>query len=456
MSHYIYCAGKRSIASGGTVGYLSRLDKAFKEYRSDYRTDAGTEIIFDFIEGKAHQTYINKSLVDFPEMITMEKGDIESWRLKNKCKRWFRELSKGEASFLRCDSERSIHINGVYSFFPIWNRLKLRGVERKTIKILTAHNPMVPFEEELSIRESEGKYSEGELNILKLYMEYRDYLAFHLSDAIICPSVYSLESYERWNKFEEVIKNKPIYYCVTGAPKRISYKSRKEVRFELGIPEDATVILYLGRKEKVKGYDIFESAAKNIMNINSNIWFLVVGSGNLQSSLKHNHFVDVGYSENAGDYIEAADVCVTANRSNYFDLSMIEFLASGKILLLSKVGGNKWLEGKVKGVYFFESENVNDLTRMIRYIFNFSEVERLSMQRENLEFYNRELTLNKFQDNYQKVIDDIRRDVGKEIFFRKEDKLKESVREISKMKESLNAVGRFCNEFLRKKYNISI
>lgn len=282
-------------------------------------------------------------------------------------------------------------------------------------------------------------------------MEMRDYLAFMLSDAILCPTPYSMESYKHWDKFDEILRNKPVYYCVTGAPKRPVRIKREILRQKLQIPQDAKVILYLGRKEKIKGYDLFVESAQFIVEKYKQIWFLVVGDGNLQDSVQHPHFIDIGFTSDVASYIQCADICVTTNRANYFDISMIEFLAEGKILLLSNIGGNKWLKNRINGVFYFNPEDAKDLISKIIHITSIPDEIILRMGEENLEFYNKNLTLYNFQDNYQKAIDKIRSDLGKDIFIRDRDQLDLDCIEISKSHEALNAFVRFTKDFINHK-----
>lgn len=449
MSHYIYCPKPQNLSAGGTVGYLTRLYMAFKEFRPQMMTDKDTKIVFKFAEAKTREHYLDTVTRD----VFLEKNDC--WRVLSevlrcegrvgsrgmKYSRLFRALPKCQI-FNANDFANSIHINGAYSFFPVWNQLRQQGKAFSTLKILTTHNPFPPHEEEIGLRESRGKWSNAELSYFKNYLEVRDKLAFMLSDAILCPSEYSLEGYKDWSTWEDVIKAKPVYYCVTGAPIREVKSSRKDIRDALGVPEDATLIVFLGRKERVRGFDIFVEAAKCILAKSRKIWFVVLGDGALQSNISDDHFLEIGFTSQVSDYINAADACVTANRGSYFDLSMIEIMSLGAILIASNVGGNKWLRGKTRGVLYFNSGDVSELIAAIEYLLTVPVSERVQMREENKNLYSCELTPFHFQNNYQKVIDHIRNDIGERIFSSdiKEEMLKVQV--IGKQREMLNSVIR--------------
>ena len=460
MSHYVYCHSPFNLSAGGTVGYLSRLYSALQEFTPSMKTYDGAEMHFNFADREAQPRYLRDIPSDiflgqnscFDLLIrTLEKHkhfDPSCW-LINKYERCFRELPKFQVT-QKNDPHKSIHINGSYNFFPIWNQLRLQGQASSTIKILTTHNPWVPYVEDMSIRSTANKWSKKELDLFGQYMQLRDRLAFTLCDAILCPSEFSLDGYKEWEFWNEISKNKPIYYCITGAPPRIIMTSRKQLREKLGIPESELVILYLGRKEKVRGFDLFVNAARQVLATTRKIWFIAVGNGNLKVDINDQHFIDLGFSTHAGDFINAADACVSTNRVSYFDLSMIEILSQGCPLITSNVGGYTWLKGRTRGVLFFEQGNDKELVKKILDFCTFSQEIKKEMHDSNITVYKEHLTPFHFQDNYKKAIDAIRRDLGKETFSRTSENQMVCKKILSKNQEKFNFMIHTLNSFFQK------
>lgn len=459
MSHYIYSPGPLNISAGGTVGYLTRLYLACEEYRPSMTTDLGTELIFCFAENKAYPQYINdlskkvyindtKHTQQLKEILELDKKfDHNTVRIK-RYSRWFRELPKCQVVNNK-DTFASVHINGAYSFLPIWNQLRLQGKALSTLKILTTHNPFPPHVEEVGLRKSRGKWSESELAHLKKYLEIRDKLAFSLCDAILCPCEYSLEGYQSWPEWNEIISRKPVYYCITGAPVRKIRFSKEAIRKDLGIPDNEIMIVYLGRKEKVRGFDVFSEAARIVLTTNKKVWFVVIGTGNLKSNIASDHFIEIGFSENISDYINAADACVVANRGSYFDLSMIEILSLGCLLITSEVGGYRWLKNKTEGVLYFEPGNVKQLVCAINSLSSLPHERRNQMMASNKKLYNDKLTPFHFQENYQNIIDKIRGDFIPKMFEQEfhEEKLISKV--VGKNQELFNYLIRTIESFIK-------
>ena len=448
MSHHIYCHGMQNISAGGTVGYLTRLFQAFTEFRPSMKTDDNTNIVFHFPKTKCRPSYVDDISPEqflgekkcYTEIQTTLKDNEtfnrKTWRVQ-KYSRIYRELPVVNI-FNTNDNACSIHINGSNNFFPIWNQLRLLGKSSSTLKILTTHNPIAPHLEEIEILKSKKKWTPSELNHICTYLELRDKIAFLLSDAIFCPYEHSLDSYHNWSAWDDIIKHKPIYYCLTGAPKRKQTKTKIETRQQLKIPVTDTVIIYIGRKEKVKGFHIFAEAAKHILSENRHIWFVAIGNGSIPSGISDEHFLEIGFTNEIGNFIATADACVIANRDSYFDLGMIEVLSLGCLLIASDVGGNKWLKGKSMGTTQFPPENSDSLVQKIYQVSRLSESKKSELSQDNIRLYNEYLTPFHFQQNYQLTIDKIRKDLGKDLFIKKinEPPLTSSI--ISKNHETIN------------------
>ena len=107
-----------------------------------------------------------------------------------------------------------------------------------------------------------------------------------------------------------------------------------------------------------------------------------------------------------------ADACLCPNRGSLFDLSMIEFLAFGKPIICSYVGGYRWLENKTRGMLYSPVEDIDKFTDNILSFSQFSREKISVMQDDNFKLYKKYLSPNSFQENYCSIIDSIYRDFG--------------------------------------------
>ena len=161
--------------------------------------------------------------------------------------------------------------------------------------------------------------------------------------------------------FSKIVRNKPVYFSETGTEAKEVVIPRHVMREMYGIPANARVLLYLGRFIPMRGFDLYAEAAKKILREHENVYFLAVGERRPNPVVDHSRWIEVAHTSTPGNYLNMADACVMANRGSYFDLSMVEALAQGVVLIAAKVGGYKYLEGKTSGVHFFEPGSVEEL-----------------------------------------------------------------------------------------------
>jgi glycosyltransferase involved in cell wall biosynthesis len=414
MKNYIYCHQAYNPNKGGVVGYLSCLYDSFEKTNPSLRTDNNIENCFLFPELSSAGKYF--PLVKCEDNIVKKHlAPINEFRTKDKtieyCQSWFnRCLPLQESVKIDFNELKSIHIHGAYNYPTIFNTLKKFNRDENTIKILTTHNPFKPEYDDMDFATRKGIYDKKDLEILSYYFNIRDEFAFKNCDALIFPTEESIEGYyNSWPKFDELIKNKKIYYCLTAANKKKATIPPKVLRESLGIPSNSKVFLYLGRFSTTRGYDILVEAAKRIIANRSDIYFLVVGESGLSPIISPN-WIQIPFTTHPGDYIYMADACVCPNRGSLFDLSMIEILSLGTPLISCYVGGYKWLKDKTSGVFYCEQENVESL---ICEIYQFAKLDCQSIEKlrkNNIKLYSERLCIDLFQKNYCRVIDEIYND----------------------------------------------
>jgi len=112
-------------------------------------------------------------------------------------------------------------------------------------------------------------------------------------------------------------------------------------RRELGIGEDSTVFIYVGRLTPEKDLHIFAKAFVEAVQAGADAHWIVVGEGRVLPTLKtlvepvktHVHFLGVLPRETIPAYLAMADVFATPSTTEVNPLSVIEAMAAGKPFL---------------------------------------------------------------------------------------------------------------------------
>ena len=108
--------------------------------------------------------------------------------------------------------------------------------------------------------------------------------------------------------------------------------------------------------------------------------------------------------------VEASDVFVLPNRLTYFDLVLIEVLATGRIILAANNGGNRYFAGRSSGVVLFSGEQ--DFVEKIEWIQRLPQGERSRMEENNQRLYHSEFHLEDFGRRYAAIVNTIEADLA--------------------------------------------
>lgn len=150
-----------------------------------------------------------------------------------------------------------------------------------------------------------------------------------------------------------------------------SARSVGDLRRELGVVVDAPLVLAIGRLAPQKGFDVLVRAAALLRSRDPAPLCVIAGDGPLREELAelisdlHAPVVLLGWREDTGDLLAAADLVVMSSRWEGSPLSAHETLLAGRPLVATAVGGLPELLGG--GVArLVPSENPSALAKAIR------------------------------------------------------------------------------------------
>lgn len=272
--------------------------------------------------------------------------------------------------------------------------------------ILTSHTPTMPAKEIYELlSDFEKKYMSWYYKKLPIIDEF----AFDRADYIIFPCEEAEEPYyHEWPGYGEVHnKNKGKYlYMPTGTGEKQVNSDRPDIRKKFHIPEDAFVLCYVGRHNEIKGYGDLKIIGEYILKKFPNTWILNAGKEGPLFHLDHERWIEVGWTNDPGSVIQAADVFILPNRETYFDLIMLEVLSLGQIVLARNTGGNKFFRKYGEpGIILYE-DNEQAETEIER-ILQIKKAELQTYRASNKRLYETHFTNKKFAQNYLSVLERI-------------------------------------------------
>jgi len=292
-----------------------------------------------------------------------------------------------------------IHFHSTFDFynFILFSEKKLRNL----ISLLTSHSPIPAYKEIVDNAQNKIK-SKKALEMLKKFRETMDIESFKKADYLIFPCEESMEGYLKWEPFRKLLPNKKIAFVLSGVEPMTFKLNSDEIRNRYGIPKDAFVVSYVGRHNIHKGYDVLQEAAQLVWRKNKNVWFLIAGKEWPIKGLDDNRWIEVGWTNDPGSIVNAADLFVLPNRKTYFDLVLLEVLSLGKAVLASSSGGNKYVARQTKGIILFRNADPSDLSLKILQL----EGERDFLKKIgdlNKSTYERYYTLELFAQRYAEL-----------------------------------------------------
>ena len=137
----------------------------------------------------------------------------------------------------------------------------------------------------------------------------------------------------------------------------------RDLRAELGIPEDATVLLSVGEINKNKNHRLVIRALPEFRNV----WYVICGDGPLSYELQdyssqlsvRDRVIFAGYRNDVADYLSIADIFVFPSYREGLPVALVEAMASGLICIASRNRGTNDLMENSR--LRFEASNVEEL-----------------------------------------------------------------------------------------------
>lgn len=143
-----------------------------------------------------------------------------------------------------------------------------------------------------------------------------------------------------------------------------------EIRKELGIGKDNTMLLSVGELNENKNH---ETVIRAMTKCKDRYCYTIVGQGRKREQLEalirelelEERVKLVGYRNDVADFYDAADVFVFPSYREGLPVSLMEAMASGLPVVCSRIRGNTDLMDEGKGGYFFDPLRSDDVEKSI-------------------------------------------------------------------------------------------
>ena len=383
MKVLIYCNKNELKPIGGPIGYLFNLQKNLTNEFDflDYRIKSDNKnFLLNFLR-KIKNKHFRRFLSNL------------NWRMHVK-----KILYSEKTLPKNINDYDAIHFHSTFDYYMC--RSGLARAKYKGKIILTSHCPKAPHKEVIEDWISKREYKFHKKFYDKL--EKADIFSFTNASFLIFPCEEALEPYlHSWKWFSEnfkLVKNKSKFVA-TGAIDSFSRLKGINVRESLQLSDEKFIVCFSGRHVEVKGYDVLISLYKRTENFNDLI-FLICGKNNCNYPLS-NKRIEIGWTKDVIDYINAANIFILPNKETYFDLAFLEALSLGKIIIASNTGGNKYFT-KFNSPDIYLYNTFDELVEIVKKIY----VER---RHEKYSSVNRNIYLNNFTNeifakNYEEVV----------------------------------------------------
>ena len=181
----------------------------------------------------------------------------------------------------------------------------------------------------------------------------------------------------------------------------------KNLKEELGIPNDAKVLLSVGEVNKNKNHKVVIEA---LSRIDVNLWYVICGRGPLVDELKElsyryglsNRIIFAGYRNDVIDFYQMADLFVFPSLREGLPVSLMEAMSMKLICVAARNRGTNDLMPNSK--LLFEPNNINELVEKIKLAISSDCSEEIRINYEHLSTFDLNNTLNLVKNIYLKAV----------------------------------------------------
>ncbi|MCJ0742445.1 glycosyltransferase [Pedobacter montanisoli] len=320
--------------------------------------------------------FISQNLLDKPrELFTLSNDLVKKYDLYKKILYKLNQKLTNKSYWERhFDNIKAYKYQYIYFHdCNVFNTVKHKISSKQTV-ILQAHCPELPSEEGRSLGFDQEKIKE---------IINAEQSAFNRADILVFPNEHILPIYSSL-----INKNSQIEYILSGAKASDNLKSYP-------LAEQKINLLYIGRRNKIKGFDLLLDTFKMVSKERSDLNLIVVGKG--EDVTNHDLGIyDVGFSSTPNNWFNSVDYIINTNRQSYFDLSIIEALSTGTPIIMSNNFGHKYFESKSSLISTYDINKPTELYNILN-----GPLRKKRADMDNILLFQKELTDKKYFSRFE-------------------------------------------------------
>lgn len=204
-------------------------------------------------------------------------------------------------------------------------------------------------------------------------------------------------------KYDEMgIKNTPIPNGTSMPAWEYNVSEKKALRKELGLDDNKTWFLFVGRFSEEKNPDVVINAFETLGN--GNYGLVMLGNGRMWDKLKSHESESIrmpGFTHQVQPYMKAADYFISASDSEGMPNTVLEALATGMPMLLSDIAPHQEVLRKTAETigFLYNQKNSQSLCEAVDKIIKLSPI---IVSEEAHRVYNQNYTAKMMSEKYQK------------------------------------------------------
>lgn len=362
-------------SKGGPSGYLNNLNESIIQNNSDnikiFHKKEDVQSLYS-INIRKVKHFIKKYLKLRKNLLS--EPDLSFYR--NTLRQHIEEISNSSI----------LHFHTTYDLYCF---AKVYDIEKKTV-LLTSHSPEPSYLEEYAKCIDMG-YSIQDATKSSEQRKDMDLYAFNHADYIVFPCEGAVSPYNKFFEDNNIDKNK-LRYIITSSRPLIPKVSIVDFKSKYSIPKNKKIISYVGRKNKIKGFDIFCKIAEKL-RYDNRFYFISAGIGNIKAPIQDN-FLDIGWTDDPASLVNSSDIQIVPNRDTYFDLGIIQALSLNTKIITTNTGGNSWFLDKNIDMYFADFNDINSFLEVL------NNEDTYIKSNKNIDLYNNIFDNKKFSENY--------------------------------------------------------
>lgn len=185
--------------------------------------------------------------------------------------------------------------------------------------------------------------------------------------------------------------------------------NKEEKRKELGVPDNAVLLISAGELNENKNHEIVIRAFNELKAKDKDIYYIIAGSGNKKEFLENliksfnleKNIKLLGYRTDMPQLYAVSDIFVFPSLREGLSVALMEAMASGLAVVCSRIRGNTDLTDEDKGGVLFDPKSIEDISNALNMMLKSDIVDMGNYNMEKIKEFDIDKVKCKMTDIYK-------------------------------------------------------